>query len=266
MGLFDVSKTEVINEAVSKTLTDIAISNKTECKSSNKQDFLQEISNIKAGPNCGIRISGVTQDVTQDIKQLCISKNIKESKLQKQFKAKLKQNLKKASQGFELQVLDASMNKTVNKTVDIVETNVDIENLLSCISDQTQNVKQFLNDISNHSCPSFCNTDCGKDCNMEYRRDMCTINIENIMQKGLQKATQNCLADNKNYTEAIQEVDLETDQSIDIAKKGLLGGMWDALGQAGAAGIMALVVICLMSICCPIIISIISSGGVAVTS
>lgn len=246
------STSEIIMDVVNKATTNVMMSNSSKCAQNNTQSPSIEISNIDtSGTGCSINVSGISQTAVQTPSFSCLNDSSQTADLQSQLRTALQNEADSAVSGLGGALNSEAVSKATTKLQNIVETNVNISNLSSCIQNNLQNQDFKLNFLKS-GCPRYCDTGCptGFTCDM----NKCNLNINNISQTATQAAVTNCTSKNTVLNNGITDISNDLSQSAKSKNSGI--ELFASLTSLGGLG----------SFMIPLIISIILCIIIALSS
>lgn len=223
------SKINSTTRAMNKALTNIAISNSTKCNADSINNQELNISNINAD-GCQLIISDLTQNISVNQNIKCISASVNNTDLQNQFKTELQEQLKAELEVDALAKLIPGDTKneinTITEVSNEISTNVDISQLLECVSTNINNQLINLKQID-AKCYSWQTP--------KERR----LTIKNIKQQILASQIQECMQQNETITKAANKFDTLIKKKVEASTK-------VALGAGSLASMMIFVIIFIM--------------------
>jgi hypothetical protein len=237
------STSEAVMDVVNKATTNVIMSNSSKCGQNNTQKLDINISNIKS-PNCPVKIHGIQQTAIQSPSFTCLSDSSQTANLQSQLKTAIKNQADSAVSGIGGALNSQAASKATTKLQNIVETNVNISNVSSCVQDNLQDVNTIINNIES-GCPGYCNRGCAgiTDANIcKAMMDKCVTDISDIAQTATQAAVANCTSKNTALTSAISDIANDLSQSATSKNTGV--DLFASLASVGGSiipGIISIV-------------------------
>jgi len=208
------SKTEVTNRILQKAVTNVAVSNQSRCTSNTFTNPKQVISNVRG---CGnVSIENVTQDVNLAVEPICIQKVENKQQFLDQIKNAIQEEVKKEMEAglFTYQGTDTQMETDIEN---IIQTDINLDNLNECLSQQTANPEQAIKDIGGWTA-----SDCVEMANAGIPPG--DINIKDISQTVAMRGAMECISKNVNKSEIVRKLETEKKFTEDTKIKG-----WDPL-------------------------------------
>lgn len=241
------STSNAVMDVVNKATTNVMMSNSSKCAQDNRQKLDINISNIKSS-NCPIKIHGIQQTVVQSPSFTCLSDSSQSADLQTQLQTAIKQQADAAVSGIGGSLNSQAVSNATTKLQNIVNTNVNISNVSSCVQANLQDVNTIINNIES-GCPSYCATGCVgiTDANIcKSMLDKCVTDISDISQTATQAAVVNCTSKNTALTSAINDIANDLSQSATSKNTGV--DLFASLASVGGifVPIIISVVLCII--------------------
>lgn len=235
------STSTAIMDVVNQATTNVLMSSSSKCSQNNTQKQSIDIGNIDtSGTGCSINISGIHQTAVQTPNFSCSSDSSQTADLQSQLKTAIKQQADAAVSGIGGAFNSEAVSNATTKLQNIINTNVNISNVSSCVQDNLQD-NDFKLHFLKSGCPGYCNEGCDKyhTCDMSK----CNLNISNISQTATQAAVANCTQKNSALTSAITSIANDLTQSATSKNTGV-----DLLASLGSAFVPILISVILFII------------------
>lgn len=180
------SKSKSTNVIINDIVTDIIMQSSQNCTSSNNNVQNMSISDLDLD-NCDFNISDISQTANVNTVFVCNQSVQNTTELANQLSTKLDNELEAKIKGLNIGLNNVET-ETINILKNSIKTNVDISNISSCISNQT-NIQDFNIKKIKLNCR-------GKK-----------FNINNINQLIVSSLVANCIQNNSNVTQAANELD-----------------------------------------------------------
>lgn len=206
------SSSNIINDTVNKSLSNILISSSSSCSQTNSLEQSQVFSNITGEEGCSVSITDVNQMSQQSPNFTCASSKTNDSELMAKFKTELEQQAEAHIKNSTIGNAESRVENS-NKLVNDIVNNISISNISSCVQDNFLKQSQGVNNIK-ASCPSFCRQPevCVQLAKINPAfatafcdSSKCNINMSGFNQSAIQGAIANCLAEDTNYQKALGE-------------------------------------------------------------
>jgi hypothetical protein len=226
------STSQTISETVNKALNDIVMSSSSKCEIGTDISALQsfDFSNSKVQKGCSLNFSNIKQNVTNDTKLTCVNKDTLQNNIESQFKTTLEQLAKSQVSGVAGAVNSAALSENVSKLANDIVTKVDINDLSTCITNNTMKGTLIFKDIP-VSCPAYCENP--KMCTVSMYKnkicdmDKCSINYKDISQNIVNTSINDCTSNNETINKIISDAANEIKQTSSSENTGInIGGIF----------------------------------------
>ena len=246
------STSNAVMDVVNTATTNVLMQNSSKCGQSNSQSQSIDISNIDtSGTSCSINVNGISQKAVQTPSFSCLSDSSQSADLQSQLQSAIKQQADAAVSGLSGALNSQAVSNATTKLQNVVNTNLNISNISSCVQDNLQN-QDFKLHFLKSGCPGYCSTGCPKD----YTCDMskCSVNIGNISQTATQGAVATCTSKNSALASAVTSISNDLSQSATTKNTGIdFGSSMASLGSFLVPFIISIVILIIISLGCSII-------------
>lgn len=230
------STSNAVMDVVNKATTSVMMSNSSKCGQSNTQTQSIDISNIDtSGTSCSININGVHQTAVQTPNFSCLSDSSQSANLKSDLKTAIKQEADSAVSGIGGALNSQAVSNATTKLQNIVDTNVNISNVSSCVQDNLQS-NDFKLHFLKSGCPGYCATGCATGFTCDTSK--CSLNINDISQTATQVAVANCVSKNTALATAITSIANDLTQSAKSKNTGI-----DLFASLGGLGVFIPIII-----------------------
>jgi hypothetical protein len=214
------SVSESISRTINDTLSKTVQSNSTNCAQNNSQVQQIDIKNIDIRGG-SLNLSNISQKSVAAPNMSCIAESANTADLANKFKQDLKQNSKSSTSGFAVLTNSSSSSKTTDELINKVTNIVQQDNLFKCVQNNVQN--QIMNtDGIIIRLPEYCNVGCRQGYNCDPTK--CgPVNISDINQYIISDATSNCVSNNGQIQQAINDAVSNKNQENNSDTEGIFG-------------------------------------------
>jgi len=240
------STSESVMDVVNKATTNVMMSNSSQCSQTNSQAPAIKITDLdSSGTSCNINVSNVSQTAIQTPSFSCLSDSNMSADLSSQLKSAIKNEADSAVSGIGGALNSEAVSKATTKLQNIVETNVNISNVSSCVQNNLQTPELFIQRLKS-GCPRYCEIGCNdqiSDAKCAIMMKNCTLNVDNISQTATQAAVANCVSKNTALTTAVSEIANDLTQSATSKNTGV--DLFASLASVGGSMFPAIISIVL---------------------
>lgn len=192
-----------IYDTISRSLTNILIQNSQECSNNEVVEQTLKISNIKAPKGCSLSFEGISQSAVLIPDVTCGMTTENKGQLISKLKDDLQLQARAKLSGIGGAINSQSISRIVNKLVNDIAVNIDIQQISKCVSQHIAKQRLSIENISTH-CPTYCSdvSLCnGFDCDMS----LCTTSFKNISQSILLATVSKCVSQSTNLHNVVNE-------------------------------------------------------------
>ena len=248
------SRTEVKQRILNRSIMNMSSSNETNCENTQTVNAVQHIKNIEAD-GCGLIIDGIEQDTRATQMSVCVQEITNKDKFLQDLKVEVKKQVEREMESGAWGV-NLSSTEIDEEITNEFETNINLENLMNCVSEQTTDPQQVIENIK------------GKDCYKvaEFDPTLAAIRISNIKQHSYANAAMNCSNKHFTATDTIHNANVKSkfeqrETMTGYDPLGFIGDMFSGLGALGAAPWIASIICCCICLSISIASMIMPAGG-----
>ena len=224
-----------VSDVVNNSLSNVLLNYASNCAQNNSSLQSINFNNIKAGKNCQLKFSNISQSNLQSPNFSCSSNSSNNSDLAAQFSNSLQQQAQAQTSGLSGALVSSSNSTTMSKLANTITNNINMSDVSNCV----QNIlaKQTLN-WSNITIPDC--TGCGLQCNQQGTTciNTCEQDWDTISQNLVSSAVGNCLNANQNVSSATQNAQSQVAQATSAANTGI-----DVAGSCGSSICLILIIL-----------------------
>jgi hypothetical protein len=195
------SKSDVVNRAI----TDVLISNSSQCMQTGTTDQELKIGDITTS-GCTVNISNISQTTSVLANFACSQSSANSADLQNKLAAALKSNTAATLSGLPTAIVSVSETKSVDSLVNEVLSNINMTNIASCVSSEINKQKMSIGGIKSSCYPWQ------------------SVNITDVVQSLIVKTVSKCVQSNANTAKAANDLNAKLDSMTTAANKGFSFG------------------------------------------
>lgn len=192
-----------IYDTISQSLTNILVQNSLGCSNNDAVEQTLSIRNITAPKGCSLNFEGISQSAIFLPDITCGMSTDNKGQLISKLKDELRLQARAKLSGIGGAINSQSISKIINKLVNDISVNIDIQQISKCVSQHIAKQRLSLENISTH-CPAYCSdvSLCkGIDCDMSQ----CKTSFKNISQSILLATVSKCISQSTNLHNVVNE-------------------------------------------------------------
>lgn len=199
-----VSKSKTKTGVVNRIITDIMMSNSSNCTANASTEQSLSFSDIKT-VGCKLDFSNITQetDISQNL--TCLLDTSQTTELQKELETKLKAKAEAQTKGMPIFSYSGTDSTTISKLVNEVVTNIDMSNISTCVANSLSKQSAEFKGIT-ANCTGM---------------DDPTVSFNNIKQILISTQVAECIQKNEKAVKAIDKFENAIDSSSDASTTGV---------------------------------------------